>query len=131
MLLKNQFSSENKCGLGSGKNNVSKRWDSNDFKNPSNCFGKNRYDNSNSDNRNGFLNHKRDVNLFYNNPFEQSWIPKRNKTNFIKFKLIWVPKGTKIDSNGLLYKQIWVPKHINTSVSGFTNFARPLNPLNC
>ena len=130
MLLKNQFSFGNKSGLGFEKNIVFENQNSNDFKNPLNCFGKNRYENSNSGNRKGFLNHKRDVNLFYNNPIEQFWIPKRNKINFFKFKQIWIPKGTKTDSDGLLYKQVWVPKCVNKIVSGFANFVRPLDSIN-
>jgi len=130
MLLPNQVSIRNKSGLGFEKNDVFGKQNSIDLKNPLDCFGKNRYGNSNFDNRKGFLNHKHDENLFYNNLFKQSWIPKRNKTKFFKFKQIWVPKGTKVNSDGLLYKQVWVPKYVNKTVSGFTNFVRPLDPLN-
>ena len=130
MLLKNQFSVQNKHGLGFEKNNVFERRISNDLKNPSNNLEKNQFENLNSYNFKGFLSQNQNEKLFYNNPSKQSWIPKRNKPNFVKFKQIWVPKGTKVYSDGLLYKQVWVPKRTNTTVSGFTAFVRPLNPLN-
>ena len=131
MLLKNQFSSGNISGLGFGKSEFSERRSSNDFKNPSTFFEKNRLDNLNFVNSKGFLNEKQNLNLFCNNSSKQSWIPKGDKTNLVKFKQIWVPKGTKVDSNGLLYKQVWVPKQMGTTVSGFTNFVRPLVSSNC
>ena len=82
----------------------------------------------NSENSKGFL--KQNENLFYNKPFKRSWIPKRNKMIFGKTKHVWVTIGTKVDSNGLLYKQVWVLKDVNKTVSGFTNFVRPLDPIN-
>ena len=51
--------------------------------------------------------------------------------NSSKFKQIWVLKGTLVNSDGLLYKQNWVPNDVNKTVSGFTNFVGPLDPLNC
>ena len=100
------------------------------MRSPSNCFGNSCFDNLNFDNSKGFLNQKQNVNLFCNKPFKHSWIPNENKTGFVRFKSIWVPKGTKVNSNGLLYKQVWVPKQMNTTMSGFTNFVRPLDHLN-
>ena len=123
MLLQNQNSIGNKHGLGFGKRNV--------FKNPLNCFEKNGLENLNFENSKGFLKQKQNEKLFYNKPFKHIWIPKGNKTNSVNFKQIWVPKGTKVNSDGLLYKQVWVPKAINIFQSGFTNFVRPLNSLNC
>ena len=130
MLLKKQFSVQNKHGLGFEKNNVFERRITNDLKNSSNNLEKNQFENLNSYNFKGFLSQNQNEKLFYNNPSKQSWIQKGNKTNFVKFKQIWVPKGTKVNSDGLLYKQVWVPKRTNTTVSGFTAFVRPLNPLN-
>ena len=49
--------------------------------------------------------------------------------NLNKSKRIWVPKGTLVDSNGLLYKRVWVPKHVNEDKSGKTTFGRPLDPI--
>ena len=69
--------------------------------------------------------------MFCNKSFKYPWISNGNKTGFVKFKTIWVPKGTKVNSDGLLYKQVWVPKDLNKTVSGFTNFVRPLDPVNC
>ena len=130
MLLQNQVYSGNKSGLGFGKNDGCRNQNSCEFKNPSNHFRNVCFENFNSENFKGFVNHNRNEDLFYNKPFKPSWISNENKTGFVKFKSIWVPKGTKVNSDGLLYKQVWVPKHMNETVSGFTNFVRPLDPIN-
>lgn len=110
MLLKNQFFVQNKKGLGFGFDQVEKQ-NSNDFKSPLNGFEKDRFGILNSNNFKRFF---RNENSFRNN----------------SIKRFWVPKGTLIDNNGLLYKRVWVPKSINEAKSGKTVFVRPLDTIN-
>ena len=117
-LLGNQLFANNRKGLGFDKAPISKQTTNHDVKARRvipKCVkcGDIGHDENNCWNK---RNHK---------TVKQFRKPNNTKTNFLKYKKVWVPKGTMINSNGELYKQICVPKNLNENRCGSTNFGRP------
>jgi len=74
-----------------------------------------------SDNNCLYRNSHRTVNQFRkpNNPI----------LNFVKYKKVWVPKGTIVNTNGVKNKQIWVRKDSNVNRSGSIIYGTPQMPI--
>jgi len=70
----------------------------------------------------GEIGHSDDKCLYRNShkTFKQFRKPNNPITISVKYKMIWVPKGTIINANGVKYKQIWVWKDSNVNRSGST-----------
>jgi len=55
--------------------------------------------------------------------------PNNSILSSVKYRRVWVPKGTFVNTNGVKYKQVWVRKDSVANRSGSTACGTPQMPI--